>query len=88
MIHRSNIVHKLKCWPEYFQACWVGDKSFEIRLNDRDFKERDEITLEEYNPTDEDYTGRSIDAVIMYLTNFEQKDGYVVFNFRELGRQE
>lgn len=80
--------HELKIWPEFFQVAWVGDKTFEIRKNDRDFKERDEITLSEYDPKEDDYTGREIDGIIEYITNFEQKESFVVFGYRELGRRE
>lgn len=71
--------HELKTWPEYFQAAWVGDKTFEIRKNDRDFKERDEIVLREFQPDLEEpfeadqYTGREIHGFIRYLTAYEQK---------------
>ncbi len=80
--------HQLKTWPEYFQAVWVGDKTFEICKNDRDFKERDEITLQEYDPKEDDYTGREIHGMIRYLTNYEQKEGYVVFSLCEMARSE
>ena len=80
--------HQLKLWPKYFKAAWVGDKTFEIRLNDRGFEERDEITLLEYDPKDDDYTGRTINGVITYMTNYEQKDGYVVFSYRVTGQQD
>ena len=82
------MTHTLKMWPRPFQAAWVGHKPFEIRKNDRHFEERDEITLCEYNPEDDDYTGREIDGIIEYITGFEQKDGYVVFSYRETGRRE
>lgn len=80
--------HQLKTWPEYFQAAWVGDKPFEIRKNDRDFKERDELTLQEYDPKDAEYTGREIHGMIRYLTNYEQKEGYVVFFWCEMFRSD
>lgn len=84
--------HELKCLPKFFQAAWVGDKTFEIRKNDREFAERDEIVLQEFNQgkSDEDeyYSDREIDGVITYLTDFKQKPGYVVFGFRITGQRE
>jgi hypothetical protein len=80
--------HQLKMWPEYFQVAWVGDKPFEIRKNDRNFKERDEITLAEYDPLVDDYTGREIHGIIDYVTTFEQKENFVVFSYKEIGRAE
>ena len=42
------MTHHLKIKPEYFQAVINGKKPFEIRLNDRDFKQGDRVILEEY----------------------------------------
>ena len=72
--------HELKTRERFFQAAWVGDKTFEIRLNDRKFKERDEIVLLEIDESGE-YTGREIEGIIKYLTDYKQKKGYVVFSF-------
>ena len=73
--------HFLKMKEEYFQAAWAGDKTFEIRNNDRNFKERDEIVLQEIDRADHEYTGREIHGRITYLTDFEQKKGFVVFSY-------
>jgi hypothetical protein len=84
--------HELKVKPQYFKALWCGDKTFEIRNNDRNFEERDEVVLKEYGLDPElgrdEYTGREIEGFITYLTNYEQKPGYVVFSFRENQRSE
>lgn len=79
--------HELKTLPEFFQALWCGDKTFEIRENDRDFKERDEIVLREYEPESKSYTGRKINGFITYVTDFKQQPGYIVFSFRESRRE-
>jgi hypothetical protein len=80
--------HSLKTRPEFFQAAWIGDKTFEVRKNDRDFRERDEVTLVEFQPETNDYSGREIHGVIRYLTHFEQKEGFVVFSIEQTGRTE
>ncbi len=71
--------HKLKIKPEYLTEIFLGNKTFEIRLNDRDYKVGDEVTLTEI-PVGDIYTPRSFTAKIGYITNFEQKPGYVVFS--------
>lgn len=72
--------HNLKTWPAYFQAVQDGDKTFEIRDNrDRGFQKGDTVTLEEYEPVKARYTGRKLDKLVTYVTDFEQKPGYVVF---------
>ena len=50
-------IHVLKTWPKYFQQIEAGDKTFEIRKNDRGFKPDDILILEEWNPETEKYTG-------------------------------
>lgn len=82
------MLHNLKCVPAYFQAVWVGDKTFEIRFNDRNFQERDEVQLQEYDPSNQEYTGRMVYGVIRYLTNFEQQKGWVVFAMEMIHREE
>ena len=79
--------HELKCKEKYFKAIWNGDKTFEIRKNDRYFEERDEVLLQETDSFDE-CTGREVEGFITYLTDYEQQKGYVVFAFREFGRKE
>ena len=79
--------HELKTWPQYFQALWAGAKTFEIRRN-MTFKVHDEIVLQEYDPEEDDYTGREIEGFITYLTDFAQKKGYCVFSFSESSRRE
>ena len=39
--------HFLKVVPEYFEALAEGKKGFEIRKDDRDYKEGDNLVLEE-----------------------------------------
>jgi len=83
------MTHQLKVSPKFFKALWCGDKTFEIRKNDRNFQERDEIELAEIEAgPDGDFTERAIYGFITYMTKFEQKEGYVVFSFRETRRIE
>ena len=59
-------VHHLKTWPPYFQEIVEGNKTFDIRKNDRDFKTGDLIIFEEYAMGDL-YTGRTIIRRIGYM---------------------
>jgi hypothetical protein len=83
--------HELKMWPEFFQVAWVGKKPFEIRKNDHNFKIWDEIVLQEFDPKcieGAEYTGREIEGVIIYITDFQQKPGYVVFAYDQTYKSE
>jgi hypothetical protein len=42
-----SVHHHLKTETEFYQAVERGEKHFEYRLNDRDFKEYDIVFLEE-----------------------------------------
>ncbi|MBS3993143.1 MAG: DUF3850 domain-containing protein [Bacteroidetes bacterium] len=57
--------HKLKILPEYFHATAAGNKSFEIRLNDRDFQRGDKLILQEFDGTN--YTAKEIHAYVSYI---------------------
>ncbi len=66
--------HQLKTWPEYFAAVYAGDKTFEVRKDDRSFAVGDCLQLIEWDPTVRDRltgmpsgeTGRVLRAVITY----------------------
>ncbi|UOE78430.1 DUF3850 domain-containing protein (plasmid) [Parageobacillus thermoglucosidasius] len=72
--------HRLKTWPEYFEAVLSGKKTFEIRKNDRDFRVNDLLLLQEYNPKTEEYTGREVLVEVTYITDFGQPDNQVVMS--------
>ena len=73
-------VHALKTLQPYFDAVESGVKTFEIRKNDRDFKVGDGLILREFDG--ERYTGRLISRKITYMTDYEQKPGYVVLGIK------
>lgn len=70
-------IHELKTDPQEFEKSWRGDKSFEIRFDDRDFQPGDIVVLKE---TESDggymritgipvkYTGRQLTRRILSKT--------------------
>lgn len=84
----APIVHDLKTWPLYFQAVVDGRKTFELRINDRDFQVGDFLRLQEWSqPANEKvhYTGREIIVRVSYLLEggkFGLEDGYVVMGLK------
>lgn len=60
--------HELKIWPSYYYPILTGLKTFEVRVNDRDFKVSDVLWLQEYIPSSRAYTGRSLHVKVTYLT--------------------
>lgn len=62
-----NDEHDLKTWPAYFEAIWKGEKSFELRRFDRDYKVGDKLYLWEFDPIKEKLTDRMVQARITYV---------------------
>jgi len=87
-------IHDLKIWPVYFEEILEGRKTFEIRLNDRQYHTGEKVLLREWDPTIESYmcpefnikkfrepngyTGREAQFDIGWLYDLE--DGRVAFS--------
>ena len=81
------MIHELKIEPQYYEAVRNNRKTFEIRKNDRDYREGDYLALNELTDSGEQYTGRSILVRVKYIMSDERfcRDGYVVMGFERSG---
>lgn len=61
------MIHVLKTWPPYFDRVLSGEKNFEVRVNDRDYKVGDILDLNEYDPDKHEFTGRSLGRRVTYI---------------------
>jgi hypothetical protein len=68
--------HELKTRPEFFQAIERGDKTFEVRKNDRGFQRGDTLHLREWDPNKTapgrpagHYTGNAFTVKVTYVLN-------------------
>lgn len=86
-------IHELKVWPEYFEEVQKGNKTFEIRKNDRDYKTGDVILLQEYDPNKSHvchtcdclkYTGRELKCKVTYITSFGLQENFVCMGIKLL----
>jgi hypothetical protein len=69
----------LKCHPPFFGHVVAGAKTFEVRTDDRDFREGDVLHLREWGPFPEDgYTGREHRVRVTYLMRGPLLPGKVV----------
>lgn len=60
--------HRLKTWPEFFQAVKSGAKPFEIRVDDRGFALGDRLELVEFDPGEgAGFTGQEHHVDVTYL---------------------
>lgn len=79
--------HELKITPAFFRMARYG-KSFEIRKNDRNFKEDDKVMLREWDEFKRCYTGEDmlirINAVYLDTEVPGLQKGYCIFTFDKL----
>jgi len=72
----ERATHDLKVWPDFFAAIGCGDKTFEIRKNDRGYQIGDLLRLREYEPGPDEYTGREVERTVSYLISGDDPMGY------------
>jgi len=77
------MIHNLKIKPEFFKAVISGQKTFEIRNNDRDFQAHDFVVLREFDCRT-GFTGSQAHTQIKYVSSYNQAPGFVVFGFELL----
>lgn len=59
--------HDIKVWPDYFEAIRTHRKPWEVRENDRGYREGDTLILREWDPKSRSYTGRALKARVGYV---------------------
>ena len=80
-----NTLHELKTEAPYFAMICDGEKTFELRKNDRNFKHTDFLLLREIKSAEPlEYTGRQ--AVCEIRTTLEgypgMVEGYILMGIR------
>lgn len=77
------MTHELKIKPEYLKEVAEGNKTFELRKNDRDFKVGDWLQLHEY--IGGKYTGKFYTVKIKYILKdcpeYGLRAGYCILGF-------
>jgi hypothetical protein len=87
----TKMVHTLKTDKDVFIASYIGDKPYELRLNDRNFQVGDSIILQETEYSGEEmkngkpliYTGREKNMKINYILFgpiYGLKKGWVILS--------
>lgn len=83
--------HALKTWPQYFDAVASGDKTFEVRRDDRGFQKGDELVLRRWRNDIQCYDGQEVRKVISYILTggqFGVEPGFVVLGLAALNTEE
>lgn len=66
--------HKVKSWPQFFQATLDGIKGYDVRrISDRDYTVGDTLLLQEFDPEQQKYTGRELSTRITYITSAQHR---------------
>ena len=78
--------HELKAWPRYFDRIVSGEKTFEVRKNDRDFQTGDTLKLVKYDPDSDSILTPTIWVRVTYVMHggqFGLEPGYVVMGIED-----
>lgn len=87
-------IHHLKTLPPFFARVRSGEKTFEVRKNDRDFQTGDTLVLQEFDPSappasigwNAGYTGSELRKRVAYILHggqFGVEVGYVVLGIED-----
>jgi hypothetical protein len=79
-----KVDHTLKTEQPWFDLVVEGVKNFEIRKNDRDYKEGDILELLEYDQQTKQFTDDYVIAKVELVCEFAQKEGWVVMGIKVL----
>lgn len=76
------MIHELKIIPEYFEKIITGEKTFEVRKDDRCFMTGDLLALNEYDGNN--YTGKCCIVYIDYILSESDycKEGYIIMSIK------
>lgn len=76
--------HYLKILPQYYRAIEKGNKTFEVRFNDRNYQVGDILHLQEH--FNDEYSGREIQATVTYILDEPNycKEGYVILAIKDI----
>lgn len=62
------MIHTLKTWLSMFRAVKRGDKTHEIRREDRPYGVGDTLLLHEWDPATREYTGATHEVIVTFVT--------------------
>ena len=68
----GNKIHFLKTWTAYYDDVVKGVKPWELRLNDRKYKQGDHLVLMRYDIEGKRYTGKMSEYKVIYIFHGNQ----------------
>lgn len=94
MKSRASVVHSMKSWTHLYQAIASGQKTHDLRKNDREYVIGDIIELKEFDFVKGEYTGDTCLVEITYITSSETpcafsssvlENGYSILSVKLVG---
>jgi len=79
--------HEKKTWPGSFQKILEGKKTYELRLADWECNEGDTLFLREWDPKTKDYTGRSLEKTVTYISKTKDQTFFTKEDVEKYGYQ-
>jgi len=73
-------IHEINIDKAYFDHVLNGDKTFEIRNNDRAYQKGDRVLMTKMDGRVYAFPKRTVEADIGFVTPYMQKEGIVVFS--------
>lgn len=61
--------HYVKSWAHFYDAIAAGQKTHDLRKNDRDYRVGDKLILQRYDNINGVYTGEELPVEVTYITN-------------------
>lgn len=69
-------IHRVKSWSHLYDAIVRGDKTHDLRKDDRGYKVGDTMVLRRYDIEKGDYTGDNCSVLITYITSSKYPCAY------------
>ena len=79
--------HELKCWSGFFNLVWEGVKTFEYRVDDRQYNEGDDLVVRDWDKDKSEYRGRYYTAKVGYVLHcatFDGSTGWVILSLLDV----
>jgi hypothetical protein len=71
--HARKVHHTVKIWPQNLDPIWSGERTADLRVNDRDYQPFDIVTYQAYDPASETYIeGRGVTVQVTDVMRFNQ----------------
>lgn len=76
--------HTIRTWPQFFGPVQDGSKPFVIGENKLDFQIGDTLLIREWCPKEDKATGLECQAIVSYVSAWQQVRGNVVLGIKLL----